>query len=337
MASTYDGTGIEYFELKDFTFQNGARLPSVRLAYREFNPTAQKTALIPTCFRGRINGTLNFANGALRDHRVIVVALFGNGESASPSNTPNFPSHLDYRDCVRAQYKLITEHLQIALLDVMIGFSMGGQTTYHWLALYSQMVRNAVIICSAAKTSLHNYQFLEGPKNALLHSVDYNDGSFKSQGKLPIRGLHAFGQAYSAWLPSAEWFEERLFEKQGYETLGDWAAVVGGKSYEDWHPDDLLVMLGMWQRSDLGAVVGSGQSLSLEDALRTLTGRVLLMPCQTDQYFKWEANEKEVAHLQNGELAVIPSIWGHLAGGGASQTDNEWMDHRIARFLSHST
>lgn len=337
MASTYDETGIQYFELRDFIFQNGTTLPSVRLAYREFNPTGQKTALIPTCFHGRINSTLNFTNGTLRDYRVIVVALFGNGESASPSNTPNFPSRLDYQDCVKAQCKLITEHLQITSLDAMIGFSMGGQTTYHWLALYPQMVQNAVIICSAAKTSLHNYQFLEGPKNALLHSVDYNDSSFQSQGKLPIRGLRAFGQAYSAWLTSAEWFEERLFEKQGYKTLGEWAAVVGGKSYEDWHPDDLLVMLGMWQRSHLGAVVGSDQPLPLEDALRTLTGRVLLMPCQTDQYFRWEANSKEVTHLQKGELAVIPSIWGHLAGGGASQADVEWMDGRIAKFLNQST
>lgn len=337
MASPYDGTGIQYFELKDFTFQNGTNLPSVRLAYREFNTTGHKTALIPTCFHGRINNTLNFTNGVLRDHRVIVVALLGNGESASPSNTPNFPSRLDYRDCARAQYKLITEHLQISSLDVMVGFSMGGQTTYHWLALYPQMVHNAVIICSAAKTSLHNYQFLEGPKNALLHSIDYNDASFKAQGKLPIRGLHAFGQAYSAWLTSAEWFEKRLFETQGYKTLNEWATVVGEKSYENWHPEDLLVMLGMWQRSDLGAVLGSDRSLSLGDALGTLTGRVLLMPCQTDQYFKWEANEKEVSHLLKGELAVIPSIWGHLAGGGPSQTDNEWMDRRIAKFLNESS
>ncbi|KAJ5134945.1 hypothetical protein N7526_006310 [Penicillium atrosanguineum] len=313
MASQYDGTDIQYYELKDFTFQNGATLPSVRLAYRELNPTGQKTALIPTCFHGRINNTLNFTNGVLRDHRVIVVALLGNGESASPSNTPNFPSHLDYRDCVRAQFKLVTEHLKINSLDVMVGFSMGGQATYHWLALYPQMIHNAVIICSAAKTSLHNYQFLEGPKHALLNSVDYNNSSFQSQGTLPIRGLHAFGQAYSAWLTSAEWFEERLFEKLGYKTLNDWATVVGEKSYESWHPDDLLVMLGMWQRSDLGVFS--------------------LMPCQTDQYFKWEANEKEVSHLPKGELAVIPSIWGHLAGGGPSQTDNEWMDRRIAKFL----
>lgn len=332
MSPQYDGTGIRYFDIEDFTFQAGVTLPTVRLAYREFNPTRPKTALIPTCFRGRINTTLNFTTGAFHDYRVIVVALFGNGESSSPSNTADFPSSLDYRDCVRAQYRLVTEQCGITSLDVVAGFSMGGQCTYHWLAMYPEMVRNAVIICSSAKTSLHNYQFLEGPKAALLHSIDYNDKSVVSQGYPPVRGLHAFGRAYSAWLTSAEWFEQRLFEKQGFKTLDEWGEVVGGTNYEDWHPDNLLVMLGMWQRSNVGLTMDPQRSV--EDALRCLKARILLMPCQTDQYFKWEASEREVRYLRNGELAVIPSIWGHMAGGGGNPEDSEWMDGRIAEFLT---
>lgn len=57
------------------------------------------------------------------------------------------------------------------------------------------------------------------------------------------------------------------------------------------------------------------------------------MPCQTDQYFTWQFSEKEVTLLKNGELAVIPSIWGHIAGGGANPEDTEWMGRRIASLL----
>ncbi|EED18360.1 translation initiation inhibitor, putative [Talaromyces stipitatus ATCC 10500] len=334
-------TKIEYFTLNDFEFQDGTILPQVQQAYREFNPTKTKIALIPTCFRGRINATLNFANGALRDYRVIVVALFGNGESSSPSNTHNFPQTLDYRDCVRAQYRLITEHLRLGKIDVMAGFSMGGQCTYHWAATYPSMILNAVIICSSAKTSLHNYQFLEGPKAALESSIDYIDGKFRiNRESFPLRGLHAFGRAYSAWLTSAQWFEQRVFEKQGYKSLDDWAAVVAAKNYNDWYPDDLLVMLGMWQRSDISVSMSSsrpnGDVLSVSEALGQLSARCLLMPCQTDQYFTWQVSEKEAKYIKHAELAIIPSIWGHLAGSGASQEDNHWMDSRIALFLSQS-
>ena len=47
-----------------------------------------------------------------------------------------------------------------------------------------------------------------------------------------------------------------------------------------------------------------------------------------------EDSEIEVRHLQNGTLAVIETIWGHIAGGGANAQDTEWMDGQIAKFLS---
>ncbi|KAL4779771.1 Alpha/Beta hydrolase protein [Aspergillus varians] len=241
---------MQFYDLTNFTFTDGTILPAARLAYQIFNPHGSRTALIPTCFRGRISTTCNFSTGALRNHQVIVVALFGNGESSSPSNTADFPKTISYLDCVRAQHALITTHLKLDHLDVILGFSMGGQCTYHWAAIYPAIVCNAVMICSSAKTSLHNIQFLEGPKAALLASGDYTEGRFRVDGDLPIRGLHAFGTAYSAWLTSAEWFEQELFRVLGYESLEAWAGQTARRNYEDWHPDDLLAMLGMWQRGD---------------------------------------------------------------------------------------
>ena len=47
-----------------------------------------------------------------------------------------------------------------------------------------------------------------------------------------------------------------------------------------------------------------------------------------------EDSEIEAKHLQRGELAVIETVWGHVAGGGGNAEDTEWMDGRIAKFLS---
>ncbi len=43
---------------------------------------------------------------------------------------------------------------------------------------------------------LHNCTFIEGPKAALINSVDYEDGAFRAKGVKPVRGLRAFGRAY---------------------------------------------------------------------------------------------------------------------------------------------
>ncbi|KAH8657780.1 homoserine acetyltransferase family protein [Xylariales sp. PMI_506] len=341
---------IQYFELPNFTFEDGTTLPVAKLAYLDINPSGSKVALIPTCFRGKLHATLTFATGALRDYRIIVVALFGNGESSSPSNhegaTP-FPKLLDYRDCVRAQHELLTKNLGVQTIDLMAGFSMAGQCTYYWAATHPDMVRNAVMICSSARTSKHNRQFLEGPRAALENSVDYAGGdggaAAATMGKHEApRGVHAFAKAYSAWLTSADWFEQELWRDLGYASYEEWDTDSTGPRYAGWYPNDLLAKLRMWQRGDVtvcdpsAAPSSSSDSTAVADTLSKIKARVLLMPSRTDQYFRWEASERELKYLQRGTLVVIPSVWGHLAGSGISPTDVAWMDQQIHKFIQEA-
>lgn len=329
--------GIQYFDLPNFKFQDGTTLDDVRLAYQELNPQGTRTAVIPTCFRGRIASTLNFAQGALHDYRIIVVALFGNGESSSPSNTRGFPQSIDYRDCVRAQHELLVQRIGVRSVDVVLGFSMGGQCTYYWTAMYPEMVKNAVVICSSARTSRHNFQFLEGPRAALESSADYVAAGIRTEARFveAPRGIRAFGKAYSAWLTSSEWFEEEMYRELGFQDLASWDKAVTEDGYQGWDPDDLLVMLGMWQRGDV-TVCDTSSGGSLEAALSKLTTRVLLLPSQTDQYFSWKASEKEAKMIRTAGFEAIPSIWGHIAGGGGSQRDVAWLDERVSGFLTEN-
>lgn len=331
---------IRHHVIKDFAFTDGTVLPSVTVAYTVLNPSATKTALVITCFRGRLQNTCTFAQGALRDHRIVVAALFGNGESSSPSNTPGFPqATLDYKDCVRAQHDLLHNALHIDHLDVVVGFSMGGQTTYHWLLMYPKMVRHAVIICSSARTSGHNLQFLEGPRFALENSVDYvpvaERGEETPTATPCTRGIQAFGKAYSAWLTSAEWFDEEGFRALGFESHIAWDAATTGANYSGWDADDLLAMLAMWQRGDVTKLDVAGLTAkSLPDVLRSITAPVLLMPCETDQYFRPYVSKREAGMIPLAMLKVIPSIWGHLAGSGVNPVDTQWMNEQMAVFLN---
>jgi homoserine acetyltransferase len=321
MASQHSAS-IQHYELKDFAFNDGTTLPRVRVAYQIFNRHNTKIAVVHTCFRGRINETLTHADadGVLQSHKIIVIALFGNGESSSPSNTTDFPKKIDYQDCVKAQYELLTKELGVEDVDVMLGFSMGGQITYHWIATHPYFVKNAVIVCSSARTSRHNVQFLEGPKTALESAAT------------PEQGIRAFGKGYSAWLTSAEWFDQELYKDGGFETQEAWDEMATYTGYQGWTGDDLLAMLGMWQRGDIARCVVASNG-KLEDALKRIAASVLLMPCETDQYFRPYVNQREVKSLYRGQVAVIPSIWGHIGGGGASKKDVEWMSGKIAELL----
>ncbi|KAH7024333.1 Alpha/Beta hydrolase protein [Microdochium trichocladiopsis] len=350
---------VRYYSIPNFRFQDGTALPVARIAYLYINSSASKLALIPTCFKGTFHTTLNFCTGALRDHRIIVAAQFGNGESSSPSNTTTssspttdnnnndnndnaspFPAKIDYRDSVAAQHALLTQHLGITTpIDVVLGFSLAGQCTYYWAATHPSLVQRAVVICSSARTSGHNRQFLEGPAAALENAIDFAGRkqvapAGLARGRLECpRGVRAFAKAYSAWLTSAEWYDLEKWRELRYESLAAYDEDATGPRYKGSFPDDLLAMLRAWQGGD---VRSAKARLPLEDVLGRIETPILLMPCRTDQYFRWEASEREAAMLKNAGLEVIPSVWGHVAGGGMDPEAKAWMDGKIAKFVEES-
>ena len=122
----------------------------------------------------------------------------------------------------------------------------------------------------------------------------------------------------------------------GYGSVEEYIRGVGDKLFLGWDPEDLLILAGQWQAGDIGKVRPEGREgkeMGYEAALRGIDARVLVMPSRTDQYFAWEDGEVECKYLKRGRLAVIPTVWGHVAGGGANGADNEWMSRTIGDFL----
>ncbi|KAK5031206.1 hypothetical protein LTS07_004941 [Exophiala sideris] len=358
--------GVEYYDIPDFSFSNGTTLHDVRVAYRSYNASSTAgVVLIPTCYAGFINTTLSLTSApydALAPYHVVVVAMLGNGESSSPSNKKFFPlpGELRYQDVIHAQYQLLTSHLNVSELEAVVGFSMGGQQAYHWAVMYPDFVKRIVSICSSARTSLHNYAFLEGPIAALTNSIDYiawqamkdklargEDVGAKLKELTPKHGLRAFARGYAAWLTSTGWFRNREFKNAGMlssDTIEEWMKKRE-EGYLAWDADDLLVLARMWQMGDIGLsevkLSQLGGAVPDDDlyvkALASIKAKVLVMPCRTDQYFPPEDSEIEMKHLKHGTLAVIESTWGHTAGGGANPKDIEFMNGRIAEFIKART
>ncbi len=90
----------------------------------------------------------------------------------------------------------------------------------------------------------------------------------------------------------------------------------------------------MWQAGDVGSIAGNGGDY--RKALENITARVMVMPSKTDQYFVVEDGETEAKYLKNGKFNPIPTIWGHIGGGGANPVDTKWMDGEISQFLKEA-
>lgn len=178
----------ELFDLGDFRLQRGATLRGAKLAYKTFgtlSPEKDNAIVYPTWYSGQHpdNEWLIGPGMALDPDRyfIIIPNMFGNGLSSSPSNTPEpynaarFPQVTAY-DNVRAQHRLVTEHFGITRLPLVIGWSMGALQTYHWAAMFPDMVERIAPFCGSARCSRHNFVFLEGVKAALTADAAFNNG-----------------------------------------------------------------------------------------------------------------------------------------------------------------
>ena len=72
---------------------------------------------------------------------IILPDNIGHGKSSKPSDglRARFPQYT-YEDMVRAQYRLVTEHLGIAHLRLIVGGSMGGMHAWMWGEIYPDFV-----------------------------------------------------------------------------------------------------------------------------------------------------------------------------------------------------
>jgi homoserine O-acetyltransferase len=335
-------TDVQVFEAGDVVLQSGLTYRQARLVYTTYgtlDDAKSNVIVYPTSYGAQHTDTewLIGPDKALDPTKyfIIIPNMFGNGLSSSPSNTKapfdrgRYP-HFTVTDNVRVQERLVREIFSIEQVALVFGFSMGAQQAFHWGALFPERVARIAAVCGSAKTSRHNFVFLEGVKAALTADPAWQDGYFATP---PLRGLRAMGRIYAGWALSQDFYREELYLKLGYSSLEDFLISGWEGNFQRRDANDLLAMLWTWQHADISANELYGGDLA--KALGAITARALVMPSETDLYFRVEDNRREVAQMPNAELRPIPSIWGHRAGNPTQNpADAKFLNDALRELLA---
>lgn len=333
----------EIFDLGDVRFQRGATLRDCKMAYKTYgtlNASKSNAIVYPTWYSGQHydNEWLIGSGMALDPEKyfIIVPNMFGNGLSSSPSNTPEpynasrFPKVTAY-DNVMQQHRLVTEKFGIEKLALATGWSMGALQTFHWGALFPDMVERIAPFCGSAKCSRHNFVFLEGVLAALRADSAWADGWYKSK---PEKGLRAMARVYAGWGFSQDFYRDELDLKTlGYSSLEDFLVAFWEGFFLPKDANNLIAMAWTWQNGDI-----SDNDLycgDLKKALGAIKAKAYVMPGETDLYFPTADSRNEVENMQNAEYVPVPSIWGHFAGGpGTNPDDVKFIDDKLKKLLA---
>ena len=335
MAGDYD-----IYELGKFELQSGMTIESAKLTYTTFgqlNSQKSNAIVFPTWYSGFIENNFWLVGEGMgldpNKYFIIIPALFGNGESSSPSNTPKprngprFPNCTFY-DNVRAQHKLVTEHFGIEHLRLVLGWSMGAGQTYQWGVQYPDMMDGLIPFCGSSKTSPNNIVFLNTLEAALTADAAWHNGWYDQQ---PDVGLRAFARVYSGWGLSAQFYWDEKWRQLGYATLDDFLVGYWEGHFLSRDANNLLAMLWTWKHGDVGKTAGFDGDT--KKALGAIKARLIQMPAHEDRYFAPEEDKRAGEFIKGSEFREIPGVWGHFAGIGVNPPDTEFIDRAVKEIL----
>ncbi len=327
------------FALGDLALQSGATLPDAVLSWKShgtLSPARDNVVLYPTSYSAQHPDLewLIGPDGVLDPGRwfIVIPDMFANGLSSSPSNNQGWPGLVTAWDNVHAQRRLLLEHWGIERLHGVYGWSMGAQQAYHWAALFPGMVARAVVNCGSARTAPHNLVFLKGLMAVLEAAPEHlGGGRFSAE---PAAALRAFGRIYAGWGLSQDFYRAGLHATAlGAPDLDTFLRTDWEERFARRPAADLYAQLMTWAAGDIARDDRYGGDLP--KALAAIEARVLLMPGETDLYFRVADNAAELAQLRHAELRPIPSIWGHRAGNpAANPVDTAFVREAVRAWLA---
>ncbi len=334
------------FDAGDLPLDGGGILPGARLGWKThgtLSPARDNAVLYPTSYGAQhpelewLIGPAGEQGGILDPARwfIIQVDQFGNGISTSPSNVPSnapdYPALVTVADNVRAQARLL-DAWGIPRLHAVYGWSMGALQAYHWAALFPDRVERIIVNCGVARTAVHNRVFLASLMAVLEAAPEWQGGGrFSAE---PRAALRAFARIYASWALSQDFYRTGLHLTApvlgglGAPDLETFLVEGWERRYDNKPAANLYAQLKTWHAADIS---GGGD---LPAALRAVRARVLLLPGETDLYFRVADNVAELPHLAHAELRPIPSIWGHRAGNPVQNpADQAFLRDAVRRWL----
>ena len=324
--------------------QSGGSLDDTVVVVKTFghlNFRADNVVLIPTSF-GATHRDFEWMIGAdsLFDparYFIVIANLIGNGLSTSPSNSQAFAAGEPFPlvtayDNALIQRFVLDRFFRVRRIAVALGWSMGGQVAWHLASLFPDEVASLVAICATARTSAHNFVFLEGAKAVLQTDCAY-DPELSRFVAPPERALRALGRFYAGWALSQAFYREEHWQSLAHASLEAFLVDYWEANFRQKNADNLLAHIATWQAANIAANQRHGGDF--KRAVEAVRARVLLMPASSDLYFREADVRAEGSHLADARIAPIVSPWGHRAGNPVnSPSDRVFLRETLREFLA---
>ncbi len=245
------------------------------------------------------------------------------------------------QDMVNTEKKLI-DYLEIPQLYAVIGGSMGGMQVLQWTISYPEMIRNAIMIASGAFSTPQQIAFNAVERRSVIEDPNWNNGEYYDKEKKPEQGLSVARMiGHITYLSNESMYEKfgrRLQDKNSFSY--DFSNEFQVESYlehqgftftKKFDANSYLYLTKALDYFDIR------KNNSLEDGLKPIKSRMLIMSITSDWLYTHEHMEEIVLALRANNVDVVYSRLNSEYGHDAFLIENGQMNYIISNFLSKAT
>lgn len=264
---------------------------------------------------------------------VVILDALGLWGTSKPSEGlgQKFPQY-SYQDMVQANYRMLRDHLKVARAALVTGASMGATQAYVWGVMHPDFMNGLMPIGGTSQSDggdpVGNWTF------QLMSAAIESDPQWRATGgnyynlpkdKHPNQGV-AFG--WSVLLLTGFDFQ--------FRSQQDWAKVQPDVFY--WNPPTPQAGASVNKRALLFDAVDllwrnrAGETYNINDQLKRITARTLVMHIDNDQWLTFDRAKRTVDLVPGADFVHEKSPVAHY--GVFSILKNREFDPTVAGFLS---
>jgi homoserine O-acetyltransferase len=330
----------EIFTIEEIKLARGGSLQQAKLAYQTYgklNTTGDNAILFPVMFSGTSGSLKHYIGEGLaldpEKYFIVIPNQLGNGLSSSPHNTKapfsksNFPK-LDISDDVRVQKKLC-EYLGIKSLELVTGWSMGAQQTYEWAIRYPEMVKRIAPIAGTAVCTPHDQLYVDVFCDALCSDPHWQDGEYK-ESKDVQAGLNRLANVFALMGLCTEFYKQEQWKALGFSSQQEFLEGFWQAWFAPMDPNALLCMADKWKHGDSS----QDYEKDIEKALSRITAKTTVIAFKEDMFIPVKDCQNEQEKINNSELVIIDSLWGHFTMMGLDEKDFKAINQTLEKLLA---
>ena len=295
---------------KNFKFQSGAILNEIKLEYATLGKVRRDS-------EGNIMNAILFLHGWSGDYSsfkrfneftkpgqafdknkyfIICTTALGSPGSSAPSTSnlnTDFPTYT-IEDMVNAQYRLLTEHLNVKHLRGIVGTSMGGIQTLDWGIRYPTFMDFIIPIVTSSSVQGRNLAIFQLMNSIIQNHPDYNKGFYRENPGSTVENankllfLFAFSPLhYHLEFPTKKMLLQAL-DEQG----------IRGRMMD---ANDVI-----WRNN-------AAIRFDVSEKLTKIKAKSLVIGIEGDQFFPPEIDAIPLSQsMDDAELFIYNSVLGHL-------------------------